>query len=150
MLPQKEIMLKNFMNIEEIKKEAITFFPGQKIMTGLYNYSVIQWLDRLIENPQFVIGLSEWSLGEDFIQDFEGAYNTNNSTLAFVDDGRIYVIPRMLNAEELVAEKYRKVNFFVPLSNGEKPISYERYKWKALQEAQDFAREHRSSGQNFV
>ena len=134
-------MLKEFKNVEEIKKEAITFFPGQRVITGLYNYSEIQWVDRLIENPQFVTGLSEWQIGEDFIRELEGTYNANNSTLTFVDGGCLYVIPRMLNAEDVVAEKFRQVNFFVPLSNGEKPISYERYRWKALQEAQDFARE---------
>ena len=134
-------MLKNFKNIDEIKKEAIVFYPGQQLVTGIYNNSDIQWVDRLINDPRFEF--SKWTIEEDFIRDLEGTYNANNSTLAFVDEGRLYVIPRMLNAEEVVAKKFRQVNFFVPLSNGEKPISYERYRWRHLQEVQDFAREQR-------
>ena len=76
---------------------------------------------------------------------FNGRFAMNNSTLAFVQDNKLYVTPFTRNAlETLRANLFREDFFYVPFSNGDYP-KYERDRWNNLREMA-----HRSYVNDFV
>ena len=109
----------NFENIDELKREAISFRR---------NYPV---------RYSFFGEVTEWAPDKEFLDKWQHCYSTNNGTLAYVDGDTVYVIPTMSNVRELVKygdadiEKFHRMssvsenNFFVPLSNGETLENYE-------------------------
>ena len=120
----------NFENIEELKKEAISFkrnYPVRYLCSGK---------------------VCEWAPDKEFLEKWQHCYSSNNGTLAYVEGDTVYVIPSMSNAKELVKysdndmEKFNKMssfenNFFVPLSNGETLENYElQAHWEFLRAVQ--------------
>lgn len=99
--------------MDSIKEEAVRIYPG---MTAVF--------------PQFskedVIDVSRLA------PKFNGCFATNNSTVCFVSDNEIYVIPYTRSVLHLLCSNgFKEEYFYVPFSNGDYPKS-EQFKWDAL------------------
>lgn len=65
-------------------------------------------------------------------QEHSGQYAYNNSVVAFVEDNIMYVIPDIKGVQKTLSENgFPKSYFYVPCSNWDYPIAYEK-EWKDL------------------
>ena len=108
-------MANNVITMDSLKSEAVRVYHG---MIAVF--------------PQFskekVINMSEMT------PKFNGCYATNNSTVCFVSDNEIFVIPyTSLVIRSLCNAGFRREEFYVPFSNWDYPRS-EKFKWEALRE----------------
>lgn len=121
--------MKNILNLttmEAIKEAAVRAYTG---MVAIF--------------PQY--GVEETLDVSDLIPKFNGAVCVNNSTVAFVDDNQVFVIPYFRSVMRVLSDNgFKDAYFYVPFSNWDYPKT-EAAKWKALREA-----EKEADKQNFV
>ncbi|MDO5451847.1 MAG: hypothetical protein Q4F56_02045 [Candidatus Saccharibacteria bacterium] len=61
------------------------------------------------------------------------AYAFNNAVIAFVSEGELYVTPYSEESLSIIRDSGYKLHiFFVPFSNGDKPLGEYGEKWQAL------------------
>lgn len=97
----------------------------------LINDSVQVYTGMIAVWPQYQ---TEEAINFD-VATFNGSYASNNGTLAFVTEGKLYVTPstrRAYSALSGFSQKY----FYVPFSNGDYPKN-EQFRWKQLREMQE-------------
>lgn len=106
-----EIMLLDF-----IKKEAVRIYPGITVVNT--RTKTEEMLDMSDQIPRL-----------------NGYFSVNNSTVCFVTNNEMFVIPYTNRViESLKATGLKKSDFYVPFSNCDYPKE-EQEKWKALREA---------------
>lgn len=109
--------MKKYNNIMELRNAAVEVWTGLQISWPMYNKA------------------EPLSLG-DIPEKFEHKYAWNNGTIAFVDEGRVFVIPVMWNVHHLLLDEgFRIESFYVPFSSGNFPLQY-KAKWEALRAEQ--------------
>lgn len=101
--------------MDSLKKEAVRIYNG---MIAVF--------------PQFsqeeTLNISELT------PKFNGCYATNNSTVCFISDNEVYVIPASRSTmRALHSADFDEEYFYVPFSNGDYPKS-EQFKWSNLLE----------------
>ncbi len=88
----------------------------------VYNGMVTVW-------PQYQ---KEESISCFDVATFNGCYASNNGTLAFVTDDKLYVTPSTRRAYTALAGFIQKY-FYVPFSNGEEIMDYPlKMRWEAI------------------
>ena len=113
--------MKKYNNIMELRNAAVEVLTGLQISWPMYNKA------------------EPLSLG-DIPEKFEHKYAWNNGTICFVDGGKLFVIPAMWNAHQiLMNEGFCEASFYVPFSNGDFPLQY-KAKWEALRAEQNQSR----------
>ncbi len=76
----------------------------------------------------------EEMLDPEYAAKFNGFYEANNSTLAFVSESILYVTPYTIAAMKCLTENgFTNSCFYVPFSNGDYPVE-ERVRWKSLRD----------------
>lgn len=102
-------------NMNELKQMAVQVYTG---MTVIF--------------PQFK---SEDTLNiQEIIPKFNGYYSVNNSTVSFIEDNEMFVIPYTREVMTILANaNFHKGHFYVPFSNWDYPKA-ESYKWFTLRE----------------
>lgn len=113
--------MKKFENINEVKREAIECRNGMLVSWPIY--SKFEHLNLSYIKPEL-----------------DKNFDMNNGTVAFVDNGALYVIPSMGNLISVLNEAgFEKSGMYVPFSNGNFPVQY-KDKWKHLLYEQDQSR----------
>ncbi len=101
-------------------------------MDSLKERSVRVYPGTIAVNPVFETE-EELELSEHVLK-FNGCYATNNSTVCYVIDNKIYATPyTRTKTRSLRSAGFRQDYFYVPFSNGEYPKN-ERTKWETLRE----------------
>ncbi len=105
----------NIITIDSMKEEAVRVYNG---MIDVF--------------PQFsqeeALDISE------LVPKFNGCYATNNSTVCFVSDNKVFVTPyTRIIIRSLRSAGFREKDFCVPFSNGDYPQS-KQIKWNSLRE----------------
>lgn len=104
--------MKNFETLEQIKEAAICINHPIKVRYP-------QW------NKEEFVSIDKSTLADK-------TYETNNSTVAFVCDDSLYVIPYMKPVMDiLVRNGFTQRCMYVPFSNGDYPINWQS-KWNDL------------------
>ena len=67
----------------------------------------------------------------ELLPKFNGTFCVNNSTAAFVLDGKVYVVPYTQTVGKILDENFKREYFFVPFSNWDYPKN-ELQVWKKL------------------
>lgn len=82
-----------------------------------------------VNEEDYLIGIQE------LCSKFNGRYATNNSTVAFVSEGEMYVAPYTRSLIiALIKAGFLRENFYVPFSNGDLP-QYEWNQWESLRDS---------------
>ena len=106
---------KNIITKDSLKEGAVRVYSGMIVVYPLYGQEEILNISKL--TPKF-----------------NGCYATNNSTVCFVTDNEVYVIPSSRTVIRSLSELgFRKDSFYVPFSNGDYPKA-EQKKWETLRE----------------
>ncbi len=104
-------MANKYTSIEDLKKDAVNVYDGMIAVWPQYGKE---------EKVNFNCAT------------FNGAYCTNNGTLAMVIDNTLYVTPSTRAARELLEEEgFEEKYFYVPFSNGDYPVK-EQWTWENL------------------
>ena len=97
--------MKEYKNLKELRNAAVEVWTGLQISWPMYNKA------------------EPLSLG-DIPEKFEHKYAWNNGTICFVDGEKVFVIPAMWNAYQiLMNEGFCEASFYVPFSNGGFPLA---------------------------
>lgn len=91
--------------------------------------SVRTYAGMMVVFPQFQ---KEESLNLDWAPKFNGCYAVNNSTVALVSDGELFVTPYTADIMDALNEAgFHEEYFYVPFSNWDYP-KFEKVKWDEL------------------
>lgn len=108
--------MKTYNNIEDLKANSIL------VLTGMISVS-----------PQFNTE-EDIYIDVDDAPKFNGCYATNNSTVAFIDNGLLYATPYTRGAIKfLQSAGFKKKTFYVPFSNWDYP-KFQAEKWFLLKQ----------------
>ena len=110
------------MTIDEIKKKSIRVIPGT-LVNGEFG-------GKKKVRAEY---LSKWT------EHFEGAYGTNNGSVAFVEGGEYYILPFTKKIlEDLESEGFKDRSIGVCISGSESPADPTDHKrWMQLKAAQE-------------
>ena len=104
--------MKNFETLKDIKKMAITITNAVQVRYPQFNKTEV--------------------LTIDFSKLVDRTYNVNNGTIAFVSDGKLYVIPYMKPVMDILLENNFIQNYmYVPFSNWDYPV-LQSIRWNDL------------------
>lgn len=108
-------MANNIIAMDSLKEEAVRVYSG---MIAVF--------------PQFA---QEEALNiSELVPKFNGCYATNNSTVCFVSDNEVFVIPSTrITMRSLRSAGFCEKRFYVPFSNWDYPKA-EQFKWNSLRE----------------
>lgn len=108
-------MANNIIAMDSLKEEAVRVYTG--MIAVFPQFSQEEALDISELEPKF-----------------NGCYATNNSTVCFVSDNEVFVIPNTrVTMRSLHNAGFREKYFYVPFSNWDYPKS-EKFKWNSLWE----------------
>lgn len=120
-------MLNNVKDIKDLMKVAIKVESGEKV--------IVHW-------PQFNKNQEQtFNLDRDRCVN-EHTYNTNNSVIAFYEQGTLYVVPYFDKAIRILEEEeFKPSEMFVPFSNREYPLIHKKQWLKMFEEARQLIKE---------
>ncbi len=119
-------MANNIIAMDSLKEGAVRVYSG---MIAVFPHF----------SKEEVLNISE------LVPKFNGCYATNNSTVCFVSDNEVFVIPyTRITMRSLHSAGFREESFYVPFSNWDYPKS-EQSKWNSL-----LKKAHQSHLKDFV
>lgn len=108
-------MANNMIAMDFLKEEAVRIYTGMIVVSQR-------------SSKEETLNISELA------SKFNGCYATNNSTVCFVSDDEVFVIPyTRITMHFLRSAGFHEKHFYVPFSNGDYP-KQEQSKWNYLRE----------------